>query len=84
MELYLVINLTLVVTGLLNGHQCLQLGILVLLPFIPGSKYWLPADEGVRKFTGTDRNRLNYRNGPERTRLKLIFCNIYIKNPIIL
>ena len=45
MELYLVINLTLVVTGLLNDHQCLQLGTLVLLPFIPGSKYLLPADE---------------------------------------
>ena len=33
-ELCLVINLTLVVTGLLNDHQCLLLGILVLLlPF---------------------------------------------------
>ena len=38
LELYLVINLTLVVSGLLYVHQCLLLGILVLLlPFIPGS-----------------------------------------------
>ena len=44
MELRFVITLTLVVTGLLNGHQCLLLGILVLLlPFISGSKYLLPA-----------------------------------------
>ena len=43
LELCLVINLTLVVTGLYYGHQYLLLGILVLqLPFIPGSKYLLP------------------------------------------
>ena len=28
---------------------------------------------GVRKFTGTDRNGLNYRNEPERTRFQLVF-----------
>ena len=39
MELCLVINLTLVVTGLLHDHQYLLLGIIVLLlPFISDSK----------------------------------------------
>ena len=35
-------------TGLLYGHHCLLLGILVfLVPFIPSSKYLLPAKKLV-------------------------------------
>ena len=46
MELCLVINLTLMVTGLFYGHQCLLLCILVLLlPFIPDSKDLLPTQK---------------------------------------
>ena len=42
----LVINLMMVSTGLFYGHQCLLLGILVLLlPFISGSKYLLPTEK---------------------------------------
>ena len=46
MDLCLFINLMLVVTGLFYGHQYLLLDILVLLlPFIPGSKYLLPTEK---------------------------------------
>ena len=55
LELCLVINLTMCGTGLLYSHRYLLLGILVLLlPFIPGSKYLFNASSKKKKIIISD------------------------------